>query len=840
MLTVLLLAQLAAVAPPTRLELPNGLRVWVQEDHSRPVALVHITYHAGSLNESAGLTGIAHYVEHMVYRATENVRNEDVYGYIDRIGGRYTGGTWPDVTRYAETVPSWALESALRVTAERMTRALFDSLEFERERSNIVTEAHGFADTDPANALRDAVMLAAFELHPYRYSSNTWARDNLRLTRSQAYEWYREHYGPNNAVLVIVGDVNTDSVRALVTKHFGGLRRAPKSGRIDVVEPTQRAEKRITLREPADSARLEIVYHAPSARHPAFPAFQRFDDVFGAGIRSAATSVASSVTVTTRDTATAYPYVYRISVAAAPTVDMSSVLGAIDAHLAEYSAGDIEIVQITGDTTAKRYGSVSHGSPGAAPPSAAPPRRSSLTRVAEALAARELPPWEVSTELQDSIKARARRVGPREYHEFLRQWIRPSNRTVGILQPTLPVAKSRRIVLGPARADPVDTTRFGLDVPALTTPPARRLRPTPVPARALEPLSALAIGLAKRVLPNGVPIRAARVRSDEMLLRVVYDYGLTQDTTERRFHPDSIESELSRAAASVASGFTSGPDAEVDSTLDGKARARVIAAVSVPRTMHPSSNVAHSIALVGPMDAARAVEIAARHFATLPRSRAFRAEQPVRTSGAALELVPVEGQKQVRIVAGLPGIPANHADRRALELLNYIVGVPYYGGRLGWALTKAGLTYSSAAQSYFGESGYVLLSTTADTRNTPAAIQAIREVVAGVGERGVEEWELREAKAFMLGRALLYGARDDSPPATIATALTDSDAAAIELLDLPALSRSYLSVTLAEINRAARRYYRPEMLKVVAMGAVPAAEMQSPFAPGTFRALFEP
>lgn len=829
MLTVLLLAQLAAVPPPTRFELPNGLRVWVQEDHSRPVALVHITYHAGSLNESAGLTGIAHYVEHMVYRATENVRNEDVYGYIDRIGGRYTGGTWPDVTRYAETVPSWALESALRVTAERMTRARFDSLEFERERSNIVTEAHGFADTDPANALRDAVMLAAFELHPYRYSSNTWARDNLRLTRSQAYEWYREHYGPNNAVLVIVGDVNADSVRVLVTKHFGALRRAPKSGRIDVVEPTQRAEKRITMREPADSARLEIVYHAPSARHPAFPAFRRFDDVFGGGIRSAAKFVDSSVTATTHDTATAYPYVYRISVAAAPKVDMSSVLRAIDDHLAPYAAGDIEIVQITRDTTANLYGRMAHGGPMTAPPSAAPPRRSSLTRVAETLAARELPPWDVSTELQDSITARARRVGAREYHEFLRQWIRPSNRTVGILQPKLAEPSSAG-----------DTTRFGLDIPALTTPPARRRRPTPVPARALEPLSALPLGLAKRVLPNGVPIRAARVRTEEMLLRVVYDYGLTQDTTERRFHPDSIESELSRAAAAVASGFTSGPDVEVDSTLDGKARARVIAAVSVPRTMHPSSNVAHSIALVGPMDAARAVEIAARHFATLPRSRAFRAERPVQTTGAALELLPVVGQKQVRIVAGLPGIHANHADRRALELLNYIVGVPYYGGRLGWALTKAGLTYSSAAQSYFGESGYVLLSTTADTRNTPAAIQAIREVVAGVGERGVEEWELREAKAFVLGRALLYGARDDSPPTAIATALTDSDAAAIELLDLPALSRAYLSVTLAEINRAARRYYRLEMLKVVAMGAVPAAEMQSPFAPGTFRALFEP
>src|SRR5205814_719410 len=134
-------AALASSVPPsaeTRFELPNGLRVWVQEDHSRPVALVQIRYGAGSINEEPGRTGIAHYVEHMVYRATRDIRNEDVYGYIDRIGGRYTGGTWPEFTRYAETVPSWALESAVRVTAERMCCALFDSTEFERERGNVV------------------------------------------------------------------------------------------------------------------------------------------------------------------------------------------------------------------------------------------------------------------------------------------------------------------------------------------------------------------------------------------------------------------------------------------------------------------------------------------------------------------------------------------------------------------------------------------------------------------------------------------------------------------------------------------------------------------------------
>src|SRR5688572_10734776 len=266
-------AQLGAAQtpPPVRSELANGLRVWVQEDHARPVALVQVTYSVGSLHDGPGTTGIAHYVEHMVYRATENIRNEDIYGYIDRIGGRYTGGTWPDVTKYGELVPSWAVESALRVTAERMTRAIFDSLEFERERSNVIAETNGYADQDPTSAFQDAMMQASFELHPYRYNSNTWARDNLVLTRSQAFEWYKRYYGPNNAVLAVVGDVNVDSVRAMVERHFGPLRRAPESGRLTIVEPPQRAEKRIIVTAPKVEKRLEILWRAPPAAHPDYP-----------------------------------------------------------------------------------------------------------------------------------------------------------------------------------------------------------------------------------------------------------------------------------------------------------------------------------------------------------------------------------------------------------------------------------------------------------------------------------------------------------------------------------------------------------------------------------------
>ncbi len=816
MLSVLLLAQMAVSSPPpTRFELPNGLKVWIQEDHSRPVALVHITYHAGSLNESAGMTGVAHYVEHMVYRATENIRNEDVYGYIDRIGGRYTGGTWPDVTRYAETVPSWALESALRVTAERMTRALFDSLEFERERSNVVTEAHGFADLDNASALRDAVMMAAFELHPYRYSSNTWARDNLKLTRAQAYAWYREHYGPSNAVLVIVGDVKTEDARRLVERHFAPLTRAPGNGRIDIGEPSRLMEKRIWHAGRGDSSILEVVYRIPAASHPGFPALVRFDELFAPRVRAAVAAAHPGIRVETRDTITAYPYVYRISAVGGRNAKMTSVLATIDKTIAAFWTRADEVMSDSSRVVKPKDTTV----PSA--PSTGPPRRSNLTRIAEMLADHDLPPWEVPQALRENIAARARSVTPLEYTGIASSWIIPQRRTVGIFE-----------------AYRVDEFGDPMDIPAMTTPPARRERPEPVPARALEPLSPITVERAARTLPNGVRLHAARVAGSSLLVRAIIDHGDVLDTLVRPY-PAPADSALRAAVEEVRMALARRP-ASPDSSVQDRARARVVGAVSSASAAPLDGRAPLSIAIVGPLPAERLLALAARHFGDLPTRRAFQTREPSASAAVADELIPRGDQKQVVVVAGLPGAHRDHRDRRALELLSYIVGVPYYGGRLGWALTKTGLTYSSSAQSYFGESGHILLSTTADRRNTPAVIQAIREVVAGVGERGVEGWELDEAKAFTLGRTILYGAREDSPAAAIAAALTDSDFAGLDLLDLPALSRAYLSVTLDDINRVARTYYRPARLRVVAIGAIPSDEMKSPFAPGTFRALFEP
>jgi predicted Zn-dependent peptidase len=280
--------------------------------------------------------------------------------------------------------------------------------------------------------------------------------------------------------------------------------------------------------------------------------------------------------------------------------------------------------------------------------------------------------------------------------------------------------------------------------------------------------------------------------------------------------------------------------------LDDRGTPASLAAISADDLEEAASaTIIVTVAIVGPDDPSALLEIATEGFAALqsptprPPSTAVAGSSAAQRGPADEDPIAVPDAIQVAVVAGLPGVERDHPDRRALELLNYIVGVPYYGGRLGWALTKSGLTYSSAAETVFGAAGgHILFTTECDTANLAATLQAIREVIAGVGENGVEEWELREAQAFTSGRTLLYGPGEDSDAATLAAALLDDRTPGGDGFGRRA-SQQALAITLEQINDVARRRYRPELLVVAAVGAIPATPQPSPFPPGTFRALFE-
>jgi zinc protease len=258
-------------APGTRRTaiLDNGLKVLIQEEHTAPLASVWCWYKVGSKDEGPGLTGVSHWCEHMNFKGTAHIPRDQVKGIIEQYGGSWNGYTWIDQTTYLETATRDALDRMLFIESERMASCLYHPDDCESERTVIISELQG-GENDPDQLLDQELTATAFKAHPYRHPTIGWLSDLQTMTRDDLYGYYRRHYAPNNATLVIVGDVDTDEALRRVDHHFGGIPAASPAGRHTTVEPEQSGERRLTLRKEGTTAYLKIAYHAPGAAHPQF------------------------------------------------------------------------------------------------------------------------------------------------------------------------------------------------------------------------------------------------------------------------------------------------------------------------------------------------------------------------------------------------------------------------------------------------------------------------------------------------------------------------------------------------------------------------------------------
>jgi zinc protease len=251
----------------TRLD--NGLKVLIQEEHTAPLASVWCWYKVGSKDERPGLTGVSHWCEHMNFKGTTNIPRDQVKGIIEKYGGAWNGYTWIDQTTYLETAMSAALDRMLFIESERMASCLYHPDDCDSERTVIISELQG-GENDPDQLLDQEVTATAFKAHPYGHPTIGWLPDLQTMTRDDLYGYYRRFYVPNNATLVIVGDVDTDEALRRVEHHFGAIQPGPAIERLRTVEPPQTGERRLTLRQEATTAYLKFGYHAPSATDPNF------------------------------------------------------------------------------------------------------------------------------------------------------------------------------------------------------------------------------------------------------------------------------------------------------------------------------------------------------------------------------------------------------------------------------------------------------------------------------------------------------------------------------------------------------------------------------------------
>jgi len=249
--------------------LDNGLTVLVKETHAAPVASFWLWYRVGSRNEQPGLTGVSHWVEHMLFKGTTARPEGEVNRLFQREGGHFNGMTWIDWTTFYATLPAARIGLSLEIESDRMQNALFDPEAVEKERSVIISEREG-NENRPGYLLREQVQAASFLVHPYRHMVIGWKEDLRRITREALYAHYRTYYTPNNAVAVAVGAFRGEEMIERIEAAFGDIPRGDDPPAVKVAEPRPRALRRIHIDGPGGANYLLLSHRLPEARHPDF------------------------------------------------------------------------------------------------------------------------------------------------------------------------------------------------------------------------------------------------------------------------------------------------------------------------------------------------------------------------------------------------------------------------------------------------------------------------------------------------------------------------------------------------------------------------------------------
>lgn len=247
----------------------NGLTVLTRELHNAPVATFWVWYRVGSKNEVQGITGASHWVEHMMFKGTAQLKKGDVFSLITRNGGVNNAFTSLDFTAYFETLPSDRLDLALQIESDRMVNSIFDPNEVESERTVIISEREG-AENDPEFWLGEEVQASAFKVHPYHHETLGWKSDLQNMSRDELFNHYRKYYVPNNAIVVAAGDFDTSALIDKLHTSFGAIPRGATIQNPRIEEPPQEGERRVIVRRPGTTQYFLAVYHTPKATDPDF------------------------------------------------------------------------------------------------------------------------------------------------------------------------------------------------------------------------------------------------------------------------------------------------------------------------------------------------------------------------------------------------------------------------------------------------------------------------------------------------------------------------------------------------------------------------------------------
>lgn len=258
----------AAHAAVKEYTLKNGLKVLIIEDHKAPLATFQIWYRVGSKDEPMGKTGISHLLEHMMFKGTPKYGSKQFSNIIQRNGGTDNAHTTKDYTMYYQTLSSDRIDLSIKLEADRMINLLLEPKEVVAERNVVMEERRMRYEDNPQSSLYEEVIATAFKAHPYQWPVIGWMSDIVSVERKDLYRYYRTYYSPNNAFIVISGDVKAEDILSKVRKAFEHKRPSKRSFIKDrTEEPQQRGEKRVYLKREVELPYILMAYHVPSFPH---------------------------------------------------------------------------------------------------------------------------------------------------------------------------------------------------------------------------------------------------------------------------------------------------------------------------------------------------------------------------------------------------------------------------------------------------------------------------------------------------------------------------------------------------------------------------------------------
>ena len=262
-LLFLLLFPSLLLAQTSEFKLSNGLKIFVREDHRSPVVVSQVWYRAGSLDEVNGKTGVAHVLEHMMFKGTKKIKAGEFSRLIAKAGGKENAFTGADYTCYFQQLEKSNLELSFKLEADRMSNLNFDDAEFLKEIQVVMEERRLRTEDNPSSLLNEALMATAFMASPYRHPVIGWMNDLQNMTAADARDWYRSWYKPNNATVVIAGDVDAKKVLAIVDKYYGAIAPQDLPVRKPQLEPAQKGPKQVQVKAPADGAQFAMAWKVP-------------------------------------------------------------------------------------------------------------------------------------------------------------------------------------------------------------------------------------------------------------------------------------------------------------------------------------------------------------------------------------------------------------------------------------------------------------------------------------------------------------------------------------------------------------------------------------------------